>query len=106
MIKKIIQWIKKWFWTKPTSPPPKEKPIKVMGEQVFKEWFVIEYHGQKINLHRNEIPLWNKLNRKDRRAMARKTEIQEKKGLIRFEKIDGRWICLKNKDYGAKTNIR
>jgi hypothetical protein len=99
MIKKIISWIKYWLWTKPVSKPDPPKLIDVQ-----KDYVVIKYHGQNINLHVNEIPLWNKLGRKDRRGMARRFEEMEKNGRIRFERINRRMICIKNKDYGRNDN--
>jgi hypothetical protein len=96
------EWIRHWLWEVPVAEPPKEKPIRVMGEQVFDEYVVIRYHDQLINIQKNEIPLWNKLNREDRRAMARKTKMQVKEGKIRFERINGKLICIKNKDYNSK----
>lgn len=106
MIKRIIsviaKWIEQWFWVHPISKPVKEKPIRMMGEQVFDDYTVIKYDGQRINLHKSELKLWNDKRvypRKDKRATARKFREQEQKGLIRFEEINGKLICLKNKDY-------
>ena len=101
---KFFKWVKFIFWTKPVQKPPKEKPIRVMGEQVFNDYVVIEYNGQKINLRINQLQLWNAMNRKDKRGMAKRFEIQEKKGLIRFELINGKWICVKNKNYEKRKD--
>jgi hypothetical protein len=94
MIKKIILWIKYWLWDKPISKPD---PPKLTDVQ--KNYVVIKYHGQMINLHVNEVPLWNNMNRHDRRGMAKRFESMEKDGRIRFEKINGKMICIKNKNY-------
>jgi len=104
MIEKIKNWIIKWFWMKPTSKPEPEKPIRLKATEVVHEYVVIKYHKQRINLHRREIPIWNRMNRKNRRAMARKFGQQEKLGQIRFENIDGVLTCIKNKPYGQKEN--
>lgn len=103
-MKQILKKIKYFFWDKPTAKPEPEKPIRVMGEQVFNDYVVIEYNGQKINLRINQLQLWNAMNRKDKRGMAKRFEIQEKKGLIRFELINGKWICVKNKNYEKRKD--
>jgi hypothetical protein len=93
---RIGRWIRYWLWERPVSKP---EPPKLTDVQ--KNYVVIKYHNQMINLHVNEIPLWNKMNRHDRRGMARRFEEMEKDGRIRFEKINGRMICIKNRDYGT-----
>lgn len=94
MILALCKWIKKWFWTRPTSKP---EPLK--ATEVIDHWTIIVYKGQKINLHKNELGFWHGLSRKDKRAMAQRFKIQEKKGLIRFEVINGKETCIRNKDY-------
>ena len=96
IVSAIIKWIKFYFWTKPVSKP---EPLK--ATEVIEHWTIIDYHGQKINLHKHEVPMWNALSRKDKRAMAQRFEVMEKKGLIRFETINGKTICIKNKQYGS-----
>ncbi len=98
-LKKLLWWIKFLFWDKPTSKPPKEKPIRVKAEEVLKEYMVVHYHEQRINMRITEYPLWKALPRKDKRAMALRFKVMEKKGHIRFEEINGKLICIKNKDY-------
>jgi hypothetical protein len=92
---KFLKWIKYLLWTKPAVEPPK-------ATDDLQNWIVINYHGQKINLRINELAKWNGMGRKDKRAMAKRFETQEKKGWIRFEMINGKWICIKNKDYNPK----
>jgi len=104
-IRLFALWIKHWLWEVPTSKPPKEKPIRVKATEVAKEYMVVQYHGQRINLHKNEYPIWKRLGRKDKRAMAAKFTKQEKGGLIKFMEIEGKLICVKNKDYQAKADI-
>jgi len=104
LLKRFWLWLRYWLWEKPTSKPPPEEPIKVKATEVAKEYTVIEYHGQRINLHINELPLWNRSTRKDKRAMKAKFERMEREGLIRWEEIEGKLICIKNKDYEAKKN--
>ena len=104
-MKKLFNWIKKWFWDEQIKELPKDKPIRIKGSEVFHEYVVLNYHGQKINLHQNEIPLWNKMSRKDKRAMALKFKKQVAEGKIVFATINGKEICLKNKKYAEQANI-
>ena len=98
-LKNIGIWIKFYLWDVPTSKPEKEKLDKVKGEQVFKEYMVVQYHSQKINLRKLEYPFWKALPRKEKRTMALKMGKMEKEGKIRFEMIENKWICIKNIDY-------
>lgn len=100
-LKRFGLWIRHWVWIKPVSKP---EPLKLT--EVIDNWIVIKYHDQNICLHKNEIPLWNSLGRKDRRAMALRFKIMEKKRQIRFEIINGKTIVIKNKDYGVKKNVQ
>ena len=101
-MKKIWQWIKLWLWIKPTAKPPKEIPIRLKATEVAHEYMVIQYHGQKINMHRTEYPMWKLSSRKDKRAMAAKFAKYEKEGLVRFELIEGKQICIRNRNYNPK----
>lgn len=93
-VRQLFLFIKKWLWTIPTSKN------KLKATDVLSEYVCIDYKGQLINLRKVEIPLWNGLSRKEKRAMSLKTKIQVQKGMIRFEKINGKMTCIKNKDYG------
>jgi hypothetical protein len=64
-LKKFWGWLEYWFWKKPISKP---EPLK--ATEVIEHWTIIDYHGQKINLHKNELAYWHGLSRKDKRAMA------------------------------------
>jgi hypothetical protein len=101
-ISRFGRWVKFWLWEKPVQKPAKEKPVRLKAVEVIDEWMVVQYHGQRIGLHRNEYPLWKELSRNDKRAMAKKTAKQEREGKIRFETINGKLTCVKNKDYGAE----
>ena len=104
LLQGVVTWIKYWLWVHPIENPIPEKPIRVKAEQVFDDYTVIVFDGQMISLNKAELALWNNKQvypRKDKRATARKFREQERKGLIRFEKINGKMVCLKNKDYNA-----
>ena len=112
MIKQIISAFKKLGKSIRHTPPeiPKEKPVPekptpLKGDKVFDEYLVVEYHGQKISLHRKQVPIWNAMSRKDKRVMADKFKKQISQGKIRFELINNKWICLKNKEYGEKKDV-
>ena len=96
---KFLKWVKYMFWTKPVQKPEPPK-----ATDVIQNWIIVEYHGQKINLHKNELGLWNGLSRADKRAMSLRFKVMEKKGEIRFEVINGKEICIRNKNYEAKTH--
>lgn len=66
---KLLAWIKKWFWEKPVEVK-KEPPAKIPATEVAHAYVVIDYHGQKINLRKTEVSLFNAMSRKDKRAMA------------------------------------
>ncbi len=104
-LKRFWEWLRRWFWDKPTSKPIPEKPIRVKAEEIIDEFVVIKYHDQRINLRRMDIPRWNRMNRNQRRAMSNYFKKLEKRGLVRFEVINGRLTCVKNKDYQALADM-
>ena len=100
-VRQFFLWLKKWFWDKPTSKP---EPLK--ATDVLNNYICIKYHDQWINLRKSELVAWNKMSRKDRRAMAQRFRIMEKKGKIMFVEIKGKMTCIKNKDYESKSTSR
>ncbi len=104
ILRRFWLWIKHWLWDKPTSKPPKEQPIRLKASEVAKEYMVVSYHGQRINMHRSEYPMWKLSSRKDKRAMKNKFEKFEKEGLVRFETIEGFLICIQNLDYQVRAD--
>ena len=96
-MKNLLKKIKYYFWTKPAT-----EPLKAVDD--IQNWMVINYHGQKINMRINEFPRWNAMSRSDKRGMAKRFEVMQKKGQIIFEKINGKEICIRNKNYGQKEN--
>lgn len=99
LIRQFLAWLQKWFWTKPTSKPDPPKATDALPYYV-----CVKYHDQWINLRKSEVPLWNAMSRKDRRGMAQRFATLEKKGYIRFEEINGKMTCIKNKDYESKAD--
>lgn len=93
-IRQLINWLRKWFWTEPTA---KDKPIK--ATQVLHNYVCVKYHDQWINLRKSEVPAWNRMGRKDRRAMANRFAVLERKGKIKFVEVNGQMTCIKNRDY-------
>jgi len=98
IIRQIFHWIIKWFWLKPTDP----NDPKIKATQVLHNYICVKYHDQWINLHKSEIVMWNRLSRKDKRAMAQRFYHQEKKGHIKFVEINGKMTCIKNKNYESR----
>lgn len=93
MFGKTLAFFKKWFWTEPTVI----KPLK--AKEVLDEYIVINYKDQYINLGKTEVKAFYAMSRIDKRGMANRFKALEKKKLIRFEKIDDKVICIKNKNY-------
>ena len=103
-IKKFWTWIKKWLWERPVSEPEPEKQYILKASDVAKEYIVVQYHGQRINLHRTlEYPVWKLTSRKDKRIIRNKFEKMEKDGDVKFETIDGHLICIRNLNYQARA---
>lgn len=98
-IKRFLAWVKFLLWTTPTAEPPKEVPIRLKATEVAKEYMVIQYHGQRINMHRVQYPIWKASSRTDKRAMAKKFGEMERKGQIIFQEIEGKLVAIKNKNY-------
>lgn len=98
-LKKILKWIKHWLWVKPTSKP---EPLKAVD--VVNHYTVITYKGQRINLRKSEVAAFNALSRKDKRAMAKRFEVMQKKGQIKFQEINGTIVAIRNKDYESRTS--
>lgn len=98
LLKKLWKIIRYWLWKKPVEEKSEPKLTDAL-----KDYRVVIYKNQKINLHKNQLVLFNALSRFDKRAMADRFRILEKKGHIRYEEINGQWICIKNKDYQAKV---
>lgn len=107
-IRKLLEWVNFLLWIKPTSEPIKESTRFKEVIAITKEYMVITYDGQRINMLKIEHPFWKKCSRKDKRAMAKKFGALEKSGKIRFETIEGELVAIKNKDYESdkKTDKR
>jgi hypothetical protein len=102
-LKRFGRWIKKWFWTKPVSKPPKQEPIRTMAVDVAKNYMVLSYHGQRINILRSAYDIWKMSSRADKRATMQKFAKQEKEGSIKFIEVDGHLICVANRDYAKRA---
>ena len=97
-IRQFFSFLKKWFWIKQVSksPPPK-------ATEYVHNYICIKYHDQFINLRKGpETEAWNRMSRKDRRGMAQKFRMMEKKGKIKFVEINKVMTCVKNKSYEGK----
>jgi hypothetical protein len=97
-LKRIGRWFRYWFYRRPVS-----KPEPLTAKEVVDHWTILDYHGQKINLHKHEVPMFNALSRKDKRAMALRFQVMEKKGEIKFMEIEGKMTCVYNRDYDKRA---
>lgn len=103
-IKRFGEWIKLYFWTKPTSKPVKTLPLRTMATDVAKDYIVITYHKQRINLTRAiEYPAWKLSSRKDKRITMLRFQKFERDGLVKFVEVEGNLICVQNHDYDARA---
>ena len=102
-IKKFFKWVVFLLWYKPTSEPSPEEQYKLKASEVSKEYMVLIYHGQRINMLRTAYPIWVRSSRKDKRATMQKFRKQEIEGLIKFVEVGGHLICIRNLDYEARA---
>ena len=85
---------------------PVGDPKTIHATDVVDEWVIVIYHHQKINLRKSELPKFAAMSRADKRAMAEKFKSMAKKKQIMFVEINGKTVCVKNKPYGDKADIR
>lgn len=105
---KIQIWIRRrWFKYLSSNPisvkrlPDPEEPMLTDVENLYE---VIEYGGQRINLHKYvEKPKFERMNRDQKRKLKEHWRRMERKGQIKFIEVNGKYICIKNKDYEART---
>jgi len=102
-IRNILAWIKLWLWTKPVSKPPKAEPIRTMAVDVAKDYMVLSYHGQRINILKSTYQIWKMSSRADKRATMQKFAKLEKDGEIKFIEVEGHLICVANRDYEKRA---
>ena len=106
-IKSLIAFIRKWLWQKPITPVPEDRfRLKAQEINLKNVYTVIEYKGQRINLDKQQLAAFHKMNRRDKRKVLEYWKNLEKKGHIRFEEINGQLVAIKNKDYEHKADIR
>jgi len=76
-----------------------------MATDVAKNYIVITYHKQRINLTRAiEYPAWKASSRKDKRITMLRFKNLEEDGLIKFVEVEGQLICVQNRDYQRRAD--
>ena len=95
---RVMRWLRYWMWKRPIS-----KPEPLTAKEVIENWVIIRCMGQRIALHKHELPMWSALSRKDKRKMALRTRAQEERGEIKFVEIDGKVTCVRNLDYDRRA---
>jgi hypothetical protein len=98
IIRQILAYLKKVLWSTPTD--------KDKATDVIQNYTCINYKGQWVNLHKNQVAAFNALSRYDKRAMAKRFEVLVRKGKLKFVEINGVMTCVKNKDYERKADTR
>ena len=102
-------WIRRWWYNYSLSNPvsettPLPKPEVPMITDVEDKYEVIEYQGQRINLHRiTEKPRFEKMNRDQKRKVKENWKRMEKKGEIKFIEVNNKLICVMNRDYEQRA---
>ena len=96
-LKKVVRAIWYWLLRRPISKP---EPVKATA--VVDEYVTIDYRGQLISLRKSELQAFNALSRKDKRAMAKRFEVMQKKKQIIFQQIGNKVIAIRNKDYANR----
>ena len=102
-VQRFLKWVKHWIYDIPTSKPLPEEQYKLKATDVAKEYMVLQYHGQRINMLRTAYPIWVRISRKDKRATMQKFKKQEQEGLIKFVEVNGNLICVANRDYEKRV---
>ncbi len=92
LIRQIVSFLKKLFWTIPTDEP---EPLK--ATEVKHLYTCIKYRNRWVNLRNHEVAAFEAMARSDKRAMALRFEVLAKKGKVKFIKIDGKMTCIKIK---------
>jgi hypothetical protein len=109
VLKGIGTWIRRWWYHYLLSNPvsentPLPKPEVPMITDVESEYEVITYQGQRINLHKSQIKQFEKLNRAHKREIKKNWGGDERKGRIKFIEVNGKTICVKNRDYDSRAD--
>ncbi len=106
-LRDFFQFIKKWFWAKPVTPEPEDKfRLKAQELNLKNAYTVIEYKGQRINLNKQQLEAFHKMNRNAKRRVLEYWKNMEKKGHVKFVTINDQLVAVKNKDYESKADIR
>jgi hypothetical protein len=100
---RFLKWVKHWLYDVPTSEPPKQEQYKLKATDVAKEYMVLVYHGQRINILKAAYPVWKASSRHDKRATMLKFQKQERDGVIKFVEVEGHLICVANRDYARRA---
>ncbi len=84
-LKKIKRWLKRLFWHEP-----------LFVDEVIDDHVMVTHRGVEITLRRPEKMIWDKMNRKERNAMADSVRKTQKKREVQFITDDkGKKITVK-----------
>jgi len=102
--------IRRWWASYLRSNPlalksPLPEPKTPMLADVANEYEVIVWCGQRINLHKiREKPLFERMNHKQNREVKKNWERMERKGRVKFIEVNGKEICVLNRNYNERSN--
>lgn len=105
-ISRIRRWWSNYLRSNPLSVKgPLPEPEVPMLTDVANEYEVITWQGQRINLHKTlEKPRFDKMNRDQKRTVKENWKRMERKGKVKFIEVNGRLICILNRDYDSRAD--
>ena len=104
MIKKIIKFLKKWFWEEPTKTKKQEKN-KPAAEEISHAYEIIYHKGKPFQLATKQIPYFDSLDAKTKDAWVRAFNQKIKKGILVLKEIDGKKLYVKNRGIDYKKHF-
>ncbi|MCK4823445.1 hypothetical protein KA005_47275 [bacterium] len=104
IVRQVRAFLKKWLWEKPTEETPQKKSdTEIKAKEVQHAYVCIDYKGQLINWKKDKVHEFNSMSRNQKRETANYYAIAVKKGRIKFVEIDGKMICVQNRDYETRA---
>ena len=107
IVRQIRLFLAKWLWNKPTEVISEKKDQRKATE-VQHAYVCIDYKGQLINWKKDKVQEFHSMSRSQKRETANNYAMAEKKGRIKFIEMDGKMICVQNRNYEdrARKNSR
>jgi len=101
ILQQLYSWIRKWFWSKPTTPE-KEKRAHIPIEEVQHAYTCFKFEGQWIYIRKSELPMWEAQTIGQKRDMKKRFALLVRKRKIIFKEVNGQMTCIQNKSYADR----